>query len=99
MARKKVSTNSEKEVTAIPVPETRESKPREVPEAAKEKLTPAKPTPVASTAPKPKVLLLTFDRWFATTGRPMHHKAGMKAYVNVTGKRPKEFWDQLFAQY
>lgn len=96
MARKKVATKDEK---VIVTPEPRESKPREVPEVAKPTLVPAKPTPVVSTAPKPQMLLLTFDRWFSTTGRPWHHKAGMKAYVNVTGKRPKEFWDQLFAQY
>ena len=96
MARKKVSTKND---VVVVTPEVRESKPREVPADAKDKPVPAKPTPVASTAPKSNVLLLTFDRWFSTTGRPWHHKAGMRAYVNVTGKRPKEFWDQLFAQY
>lgn len=94
MARKKVYTEDKKVVVT---PELRESKPRPVPEEVR--TVPAKPTPVISTAPKPSMLLLTFDRWFATTGRPSHHKSGMQAYVNVTGKRPKDFWDQLFAQY
>ena len=43
--------------------------------------------------------MLTFDRWFPTTGRPLHHKRGMAAYVNTKGRRTKAVWDALFKKY
>lgn len=50
---------------------------------------------------KPKVVL-TFDRWFASTGKPAHHKAGMRAYINdkqAKGKKTVAEWERLFAGY
>jgi len=52
--------------------------------------------------PAPALPLLTFDRYFASTGKPGHHKAGMAAYLQRRGgpaRKTKEAWDSLFAQY
>lgn len=49
-----------------------------------------------------KPVLMTFDRWFATTSRPEHHKAGMLTYLHnnsFLGKRTKADWDNLFKTY
>jgi hypothetical protein len=48
-----------------------------------------------------KTSLMSFDRWFATTGKPIHHKAGMLTYLRNTflGKRTKADWDNLFKAY
>lgn len=48
---------------------------------------------------KSAIQLISFDRWFLTTGRPAHHKAGMRAYSNTKGRRNKAAWDQLFKNY
>ena len=59
-----------------------------------------KPKPVGKAIRKVSPIpLLSFDRWFETTGRPPHHKRGMRAYTAMRGKHPKKFWDQLFAGY
>lgn len=61
-------------------------------------------------APKPKVKeppvrpepMMSFDRWFAQTGKPVHHKAGMRAYLKrgaLKGKRTVAAWDRLFKNY
>lgn len=47
-------------------------------------------------APPPVV---SFDRWFATTGRPQHHKAGMRAYASTNGKKTVAAWNAVFAGY
>jgi hypothetical protein len=60
--------------------------PVEAPKAAK-----SKPVPV-----------LSFDRWFAQTGRPAHHKAGMHAYLSkgvLRMKRTVAAWNALFQNY
>ncbi len=60
---------------------------------------PSEETPVPSEDAQPDVLM-TFDRWFATTGRPPHHKGGMLAYIGrVKGKRLASTWAQMFANY
>ena len=59
------------------------------PEAKKEE-------PVVTIKP-PQVVM--FDRYFMSLGRPMHHKAGMLAYVNTKGKKTREAWKALFAKY
>lgn len=44
----------------------------------------------------------TFDRWFASLGRPIHHKAGMLAYLSKKasqGKKTVAEWERLFASY
>jgi len=45
--------------------------------------------------------MLSFDRWFATTGKPAHHKLGMLAFIKgrSTGKRTKSSWDEMFKGY
>lgn len=48
---------------------------------------------------KSAVQRISFDRWFSTTGRPAHHKAGMRAFVKSSGRKTKAAWDQLFAKY
>lgn len=45
------------------------------------------------------VQIVSFDRWFATTQRPPHHKAGMKAFANTAGKKPVEQWNLIFQSY
>lgn len=55
--------------------------------------------PKAKPAPVP---VFSFDRWFGTTGRPAHHKAGMRAYLNksqLRGKRTLDAWNVLFEKY
>lgn len=91
MSRKKVSIeNGSASVEESPAVETT------APEPVLSKPMPSS-KPMKTT--KPAEPMLTFDRWFATTGRPAHHKAGMRAYVNVKGKRTKAFWDGLFKSY
>jgi hypothetical protein len=48
-----------------------------------------------------KTPLMSFDRWFATTGKPIHHKSGMLVYLRNTflGKRTKADWDNIFMAY
>jgi hypothetical protein len=52
-------------------------------------------------APATPTVVMNFDRWFATTGKPQHHKAGMLAFIKgrTSGKRTKESWDELFKSY
>lgn len=58
---------------------------------------PAAPAPVAPVpAPAP---LMTFDRWFATTKRKPHHKAGMYAFANTNGRKTRAQWDAVFKTY
>jgi hypothetical protein len=49
-------------------------------------------------APAPEVRI-TFDRWFAMSGRLARHKAGMLAYTSTTGKRTVAAWDAAFQAY
>ncbi len=51
--------------------------------------------------PKP-IPVMTFDRYFATLGKPDHHKAGMRAYLsvrNLKGKKSVEAWNRLLDGY
>jgi len=62
----------------------------------------SEPKKVSVTAPVVKsgpVVLLTFDRYFASLGLPAHHKAGMATYVKGSSKKSKEAWDLLFKNY
>lgn len=44
--------------------------------------------------------LLTFDRFFLSLGRPMHHKKGIAAYVkNIKGKKTVAAWNALLKGY
>lgn len=45
------------------------------------------------------LVLLTFDRWFALQGKPVHHKLGMQAFASTKGKKAREVWDRIFAKY
>lgn len=53
---------------------------------------------VAAAPPKPPQMIM-FDRYFMSLGRPMHHKAGMLAFVNTKGKKTREAWEALFSKY
>ena len=48
---------------------------------------------------KPPAALMSFDRWFITTNKPPHHKAGLKAFTKTDGKKTKAAWDKIFANY
>lgn len=50
----------------------------------------------AASPPQP---LISFDRWFATTKRPAHHKAGMKAFASTAGRRTLAQWNTIFQAY
>lgn len=50
----------------------------------------------AAAAPQP---IVTFDRWFAMTKRPAHHKAGMKAFASTAGRRTLAQWNTIFQAY
>jgi len=52
----------------------------------------------AHVAPKTEPLM-TFTRWFATTGRPARHKAGLEAFTNTKGKRTPAAWNAAFKNY
>lgn len=56
------------------------------------------PVPVKKERPAPPQMI-TFDRYFVSLGRPMHHKAGMAAFTNTKGKKTIEAWDALFEKY
>jgi len=61
-------------------------------------------TPAPATPPPPPpapVPMLSFDRWFALTGRPAHHRLGLLAFIGARarGKKPKSAWDELFKNY
>lgn len=43
--------------------------------------------------------LMTFDTWFLSTGRPVHHKKGMQAYTDTKGKKSVDYWNQVFSTY
>lgn len=46
--------------------------------------------------------LLSFDRYFATLGKPVHHKAGMKAFLKKgegQGKKTQAYWELIFKNY
>lgn len=49
--------------------------------------------------PTNPVLLMTFDRWFALSGRKSAHKPGMRAYADVRGRRTRVAWDAMFKHY
>jgi hypothetical protein len=74
-----------------------------IPEPVKVEVSAAKavapPAQKAKVEVKNAVQRISFDRWFSTTGRPGHHKAGMRAYVKASGRKTKTAWDQLFAKY
>jgi hypothetical protein len=46
-------------------------------------------------------VLITFDRWFLATGKPAHHKAGMKAFLKggSQGKKTLAAWNELMSRY
>ena len=44
----------------------------------------------------------TFDLYFITTGKPVHHKSGMAAYLSVAQSRQRytlEEWKKIFKDY
>ncbi len=43
--------------------------------------------------------MITFDRYFTSLGRPMHHKPGMEAFCKTKGKKARPAWEALFAKY
>lgn len=46
--------------------------------------------------------LFTFDRYFASLGKPAHHKAGMRAFLkskDLKAKKPLDTWKNLFKSY
>jgi hypothetical protein len=60
---------------------------------------PLAPPPREKTLPQP---VFSFDRYFATLGKPAHHKAGMRSYLRAADLRSKKTvaeWDRLFANY
>jgi len=52
-----------------------------------------------SVSPPAEEVWLTFDRWFSTTGRPPHHKGGLKAFAITSGKKTVAAWNAIFATY
>lgn len=58
------------------------------------------PYPAAPAAPAQP--LMNFDRYFATTGKPAHHKAGMAAYLSAKGgnvRKTRDAWASFFTKY
>lgn len=78
-----------------------EKKLSELLDANEKKVTISKPKPVKTVKkvrPKPEPTM-TFDRWFISLGRPLHHKAGMVAFAKTKGKRSSNAWYKLFKAY
>lgn len=48
--------------------------------------------------PVPPVLV-SFERWFASTGKPDHWIHGMRVYCSTSGLKSLEQWNKLFASY
>lgn len=44
-------------------------------------------------------MVISFDRWFPTLGKPSHWKTGMKAYAQTSGKKTIAAWAELFKNY
>ncbi len=42
---------------------------------------------------------ISFDTWFATTGRPNHHKKGMREFTNCTSRKTLDSWNKIFKDY
>jgi len=59
--------------------------------------------PKEKPAPEKPELMMSFDRYFAHTGKPAHHKLGMRAFLDkrggARGKRTVSAWKALFANY
>lgn len=51
------------------------------------------------TVPVVPAVSVTFDRWFSQSGRPAHHKGGLQAFANTSGKRTVATWDAIFKNY
>ncbi len=58
-----------------------------------------KPEPTAKKVRPVPPQMITFDRYFLSLGRPMHHRAGLEAYKNTKGKKTLEAWKKMFADY
>lgn len=59
-------------------------------------------TPKKKKLKAPLQSMLSFNRWFAQTGKPAHHRAGMLACITKKlsqSKRTLESWNRLFASY
>jgi hypothetical protein len=57
------------------------------------------PEPPKKAAPMP---IFTFDRYFASLGKPAHWRAGMRAWLSnsaAKGKRTVAEWNRLFKDY
>lgn len=51
--------------------------------------------PVKALAP----MLVTFDRWFAARQFKPHWKKGMQAFVDTSGRKTVEEWNETFKKY
>lgn len=74
----------------------------EKPKPKKRKTKKEKETEKVQKAAEPKEPMLDFNRYFISTGKPPHHKAGMEAYLSerqLKGKKTKKAWDRLFQDY
>lgn len=43
--------------------------------------------------------LISFSAFFSGTGYPVHNKAGMSAFTDVTHKKTREQWVDIFKKY
>lgn len=84
----------QKEETSSSVKEEVKSSPVE-----EQLIRPPKALPKRRPKPEP---VFSFDRYFATLGKPAHWKAGMRAYITKKDLRSKKTvaeWDRLFQNY
>ncbi len=73
---------------------------KKIKEESPEKTEMAQPAPSKSKVkPQIRIHWMTFDRYFISLGKPMHHKQGMVAYTNTRGKKTKEAWTKIFKDY
>lgn len=42
---------------------------------------------------------VSFERWFASTGKPDHWKHGMRAFAPTSGKKTIAAWAAIFKTY
>jgi len=97
MAKQKKDENMNEGVKEKAVVEMKTS-----PEVKPSNGTKSQDDPKPQDAPKTQELVFTFDRYFSSLNKPLHHKSGMKAFLKgrvANSKKTVAEWNRLFERY